>query len=594
MSLNLRVLSTLGSTIGGANTKVILGSQTYCTKDVNGNWVISVAINQNMTDRDMQLVNGYIDHEAAHVRFTDMEEFRKAFSLGEQVRHFCNSIEDIRIEGLISQHYPGAALNLNRTATKLCEDDRFWAMPTPEMGLYSLVSCFVLYGGRYHYLKQLALAERCESAFGLLKQRVSTALFSEFANCFMQMRKVSSTQEALALAIAINDLLKQAVDEEQQKQEQEKEQENGGSGDGDADESGDAGDGDADESGDAGDGDADESGEAGDGEPDESGEAGDGEPDESGEAGDGEPDESGEAVQNGAGSSRGNDQDLWHDEVGNEIVPADICEGLAEKLQELFESTLVPGQEDPFTSALRMYRMISQVPCAYPVNIRAVQAVQLALNKWCLSFTNTKQTTQRSGSRLNTRQLAGVPAGNFRVFDRTQHARTPSAAVQVLLDASGSMTNMNNNRQIPQVMAGSACASLVKALQGLKSFAVSVMQFNESVALVHDWETRGSLGFLRSPVGGTETSGACYTAMSNLITRKEDTKILFILTDGDGDLSQVLPYAEQNGVTICAIRFGREFDVLTGLDPSLQPFCTDLNTLHEMFTAVLMKAMGRS
>ena len=561
MSLNLRVLSTLGSTIGGANTKVILGSQTYCTKDVNGNWVISVAINQNMTERDMQLVNGYIDHEAAHVRFTDMEEFRKAFSHGEQVRHFCNSIEDIRIEGLISQHYPGAALNLNRTATKLCEDDRFWAMPTPEMGLYSLVSCFVLYGGRYHYLKQLALAERCESAFGLLKQRVSTALFSEFANCFMQMRKVSSTKEALALAIAINDLLKQAVDEEQQKQEQEKEQENGGSGDGDADDSGDAGDGDADESG---------------------------------EAGDGEPDESGEAVQNGAGSSRGKDQDLWHDEVGNEIVPADICEGLAEKLQELFESTLVPGQEDPFMSALQMYRMISQVPCAYPVNTRAVQAVQLALNKWCLSFTNTKQTTQRSGSRLNTRQLAGVPAGNFRVFDRTQHARTPSAAVQVLLDASGSMTSMNNNRQIPQVMAGSACASLVKALQGLKSFAVSVMQFNESVALVHDWETRGSLGFLRSPVGGTETSGACYTAMSNLITRKEDTKILFILTDGDGDLSQVLPYAEQNGVTICAIRFGREFDVLTGLDPSLQPFCTDLDTLHEMFTDVLMKAMGRS
>lgn len=102
------------------------------------------------------------------------------------------------------------------------------------------------------------------------------------------------------------------------------------------------------------------------------------------------------------------------------------------------------------------------------------------------------------------------------------------------------------------------------------------------------------MGFLRSPVGGTETSGACYTAMSNLITRKEDTKILFILTDGDGDLSQVLPYAEQNGVTICAIRFGREFDVLTGLDPSLQPFCTDLDTLHEMFTDVLMKAMGRS
>ncbi len=219
-------------------------------------------------------------------------------------------LKSIRIEGLISQHYPGAALNLNRTATKLCEDDRFWAMPTPEMGLSSLVSCFVLYGGGYHYLKQLALAERCESAFGLLKQRVSTALFSEFANCFMQMRKVSSTQEALALAIAINNLLKQAVDEEQQKQEQEKEQENGGSGDGDADESGDAGDGDADESGDAGDGDADESGEAGDGEPDESGEAGDGEPDESGEAGDGEPDESGEAVQNRAGSSRGNDQDL--------------------------------------------------------------------------------------------------------------------------------------------------------------------------------------------------------------------------------------------------------------------------------------------
>ena len=69
---------------------------------------------------------------------------------------------------------------------------------------------------------------------------------------------------------------------------------------------------------------------------------------------------------------------------------------------------------------------------------------------------------------------------------------------------------------------------------------------------------------------------------------------MFILTDGDGDLRQVIPKAKEYGIKVCAVRFGGGAIELIGLEPELQPYCEDMNRLPEMFTSVLQTVMDRS
>ena len=215
--LNLGVLSTLGSTIGGANTKVVIGNSTYCTKR-GSSWLMSVALNQYMTERDLNLVHGYIDHESGHIRFTEWSAIADSFAKGESVRHMTNVLEDIRIEGLIGKRYKGSAMNLHRMVSTLCEDESFWSIPTQGMGLNSLVNSFFLFGGRYHLLSQVAMKERADLAFSILKSRVSKELYFKFGECFLQLSNLTSTAGALKLAIEVLALIDEAKEEQQQQQ----------------------------------------------------------------------------------------------------------------------------------------------------------------------------------------------------------------------------------------------------------------------------------------------------------------------------------------------------------------------------------------
>jgi len=606
--LNLGVLSTLGSTIGGANTKVVIGSSTYCTKR-GSSWLMSVALNQYMTERDLNLVHGYIDHESGHIRFTEWSAIADSFAKGESVRHMTNVLEDIRIEGLIGKRYKGSAMNLHRMVSTLCEDESFWSIPTQGMGLNSLVNSFFLFGGRYHLLSQVAMKERADLAFSILKSRVSKELYFKFGECFLQLSNLTSTAGALKLAIEVLALIDEAKEEQQQQQQQQQqnddeEGESDGQDSGNTDDTDDTDDTDSD-AGNAGDTDGEDGDDEADGQAggnsggDDSDEDGDESSDQSNQAGENQSDVDGGNAQDqqtqGGGQSSNSRSEydperdwMWFDENGEEVIPKDICDGIAEAIDNRFNATFDPTEGDPFQESMTMKRDIARFACLYEVDNKAVQAAQTSLKKWCLSHSNRKTTPRTAGGKLNGRRLARLPAGNLRVFEHTLSTRTPSAAVQIMLDTSGSMYPTTHYG------AGTACASLVKALQGLKDFSVSVIQFNDDCTLVHDWETKGVLGNLAMPCGGTETGPACYAAMGNLANRKEDTKLVFILTDGDGDLRQVIPKAKEYGIKVCAVRFGGGAIELIGLEPELQPYCEDMNRLPEMFTSVLQTVMDRS
>lgn len=60
-----------------------------------------------MTEHQYRVYNGYIDHEAAHVRYTDFD-ILKAASSEPVLRHMINIVEDIRIENKQIDYYPGS------------------------------------------------------------------------------------------------------------------------------------------------------------------------------------------------------------------------------------------------------------------------------------------------------------------------------------------------------------------------------------------------------------------------------------------------------------------------------------------------------
>ncbi len=62
------------------------------------------------------LANGYLDHEASHVRHTDFTVARGATPLHQTIS---NILEDIRVDARLGERYPGCLSNTRRLDTQL-------------------------------------------------------------------------------------------------------------------------------------------------------------------------------------------------------------------------------------------------------------------------------------------------------------------------------------------------------------------------------------------------------------------------------------------------------------------------------------------
>ena len=94
------------------NIKVEIGGSEAFT---NGHTIHLPALPLDANAELLGVARGYIDHESAHVLFTDFEELWAA-NMSPLQRHLENTIEDIRIEKLMVERFPGCAANLRDTA----------------------------------------------------------------------------------------------------------------------------------------------------------------------------------------------------------------------------------------------------------------------------------------------------------------------------------------------------------------------------------------------------------------------------------------------------------------------------------------------
>ncbi|GGP69764.1 hypothetical protein GCM10009347_38710 [Shewanella algicola] len=140
------------------------------------------------------------------------------------------------------------------------------------------------------------------------------------------------------------------------------------------------------------------------------------------------------------------------------------------------------------------------------------------------------------GKSINSSRLAGVAIGNTKVFDSQTIHRSPNAAIALLIDKSGSMSDED------MTMANSVAYSLSTALDGIHGVESLVGYYpvignqEDMLGIVKSFEEKKSAqGFNIDSYGTTPTADAITSATSLLMSRGEPRKLLFVITDGSPD-----------------------------------------------------------
>jgi cobalamin biosynthesis protein CobT len=189
------VASALGRRYG---TKVFIGSEWAASDGCN---IFLPSLPLDSSSETLQLARGYLDHEAAHIRETDFNLAKKAM-LSPFEKHLWNSIEDFRVEKILGTQYPGCRQNFEWLISHFFDHDKS-AATTPRESLLN----WVLYSLRCMSVPKLGprlerISQDVSKAFPSLVERLSPILEEIQRGC-------NSTGDSIAFARKI----KEAVEE---------------------------------------------------------------------------------------------------------------------------------------------------------------------------------------------------------------------------------------------------------------------------------------------------------------------------------------------------------------------------------------------
>lgn len=139
----------------------------------------SINLNGEVTDNQAEIIRGYVDHEAGHIRHSDMDAihdlYRKCEADGNHLlRAVHNALEDVWLERRVRDEYPGAERNLIAT-TKAVNERFLQDVPAGDPRLTDdlFVSAVALtWEGRKGYQGDT----KCQDCLDLLDSQMQTAL----------------------------------------------------------------------------------------------------------------------------------------------------------------------------------------------------------------------------------------------------------------------------------------------------------------------------------------------------------------------------------------------------------------------------------
>jgi nitric oxide reductase activation protein len=185
-------------------------------------------------------------------------------------------------------------------------------------------------------------------------------------------------------------------------------------------------------------------------------------------------------------------------------------------------------------------------------------------------FDNSARTDwaiNRKAGALNVKALPSLAVGSDRVFKRRDEVEGVDSAVVILLDNSNSMydneTNATTGKR--ECYMDHAVPAVVAIHQAVKAAGgeVLVAAFGRTVCKVADWSAptvKVAKSLERVPDNGSTNDAAAIRFCGDLLLkRSEERRILFVLTDGEGDGQMAranVDTLERLGVTVIGIGIG--------------------------------------
>ncbi|MDI4670971.1 hypothetical protein MKZ47_18030 [Pseudoalteromonas shioyasakiensis] len=155
----------------------------------------------------LELLEGAIDHEVGHLRWTDRTWTAKSYEKGAFFNAIRNGIEDIRMERMVCLEWPGAILNLSKMVTQGIKKGWF-SKPTDSFPPSLLLQAVVVYYGRYKINDQVQLKEFCEIALALLTDCIGQKPVHDLILLLDTIPALRSNQHSYELTEQIIQLLK--------------------------------------------------------------------------------------------------------------------------------------------------------------------------------------------------------------------------------------------------------------------------------------------------------------------------------------------------------------------------------------------------
>lgn len=562
---------------GKDNVKVTIGGSTA----FSAGGLINLP-SGDFSDPDwVAMSRGWIDHEFGHEKHTEHSYFKQAASNSPALKNILNALEDARMEREVAKEFPGAKTNLSKLVDLAIEKELFCS---PDKTA-SPIQSFILYHGRRFVTAQHALNEYAEHAEQLCREALSDDVVDKLKDLIEQTASARNTSDVYDIAERIVALLeeekeKQSENDEQNDQSEDDDQQSDDSQNDDTDDKSNNSGTDNDTSNDDGSdsGDVEDDAQSGD-----SGQSDDINSDDESGQGDISDDNASDDAQ---GSNSGDDSDDKGDaqsrikQVIESFLDDDQEQDFHEQIKQMLEADSEEYSEELDEQSeghgnTRHYDLDvrNELSIKYSGVFDVEDEGQLSnrfyrtLNRVLMDQAKTLTVTRRRGSKIMGSKLAGVPSGNTAVFSHKSNAKSLTAGISILVDASGSMSNEMMRESNKTAYALSKALNRMSLDNQVVYFGAwdedkwDITDDGDYLYVAKDFKSPLKKDrFSVHPNGTTPTHNAMMYSLLSLGTLNLDNKLMFIITDGDpnyaSEVVNMKDLAKKLGVKIIPIGLG--------------------------------------
>lgn len=502
---------------------------------------------KDLTDELRQDLNGFLDHEVSHCKFTDFDAYKAVKR--KFTRTLVNATEDIRIEQAMKAEFSGTKFNLEPLRDKLMKEARDnWSLEVPM-------------ASRLIQNIQWAMEGRTTIIDEQIKPYMD-AIEGEIEN----LRSCKSTKQIISVCEKIAKL----IDEEREKEKDSKESES-----------------ESEKSGETGESKGSKSSSKGESESEESSEEGDSEESDSEESeSDSEESESKESSKPAEGKSsksksksekaRKKFDEMMAEKEGEKTksdfdkYSLDIEDLMNERLKDHIEKTEDKKRTDTSYSYDTSGDSIS-IPLSTRYDTvtdhsgkgdstkyrilrtkvkKHVGGIKAQLEKVLKVKENARWRMEREAGKINSRALSklGSDKSYRSIFKDYSKTETNNVAVEILVDMSGSMSGRMETAKMATIAMAEALKELnisfevtgfnsvpERKLLSIKKDSDKYNRVRERLDLhvFKSFDVASLSGIEKLFVGEQNPDGECVKwAAQRLALRKEKRKILLVLSDG--------------------------------------------------------------